>query len=194
VEKTLYELFRGYEVEALISTGFAAGLDYKLKVGDIILARQLSISNGKKATISANSTFLERAKAILDKNEIHYRVGEITTVDRIARKEVKFGYLKQEPIGLDMESFWVARLAEMKRIPYLIGRVIVDRVDDNLPTLIQDNGERYCYPDIFSHLLIHPWELIYYMRLTMASRKAAGSICRLIISLVRGLKGDYGRN
>lgn len=188
VENALSELITEHEIETLISTGFAAGVDYKLKVGDLILANQLSTSSKKEAIIPVDSMLFEQTQAILDKVKIDYWVGEIKTCHRVAGKEVKMGFINQKPIGLDMESYWVAKVAEANCIPYLICRVVVDRADDNLPFLVRERREDHPYLAVFPRLLSHPWELVSYLRLAMASRKAANGICQLVTSLIGGLK------
>ncbi len=188
VENTLGDLIREYKIEALISTGFAAGLDHKLQTGDILLAHRISSFPDVEAAISADSMVLEQAKAILDENKQNYWVGEILTCNYIAGKAAKMQLVDRKSIGLDMESFWVAKEAESNSIPYLIARVILDKVDDDLPTYICQGEEGYSYRAIFLHLVSHPGELLSYLRLAIASRRASQAISRLVTPLVGGLK------
>lgn len=188
VESTLSSLCKKYEIETLISTGFAAGLNREFSPGDVILARKLSTNNEDEHTaISVNGKLLKQAKSILDGDQIEYRIGEITTADCVARKKMKLSFLNEQPLALDMESYWIANMAEAKNIPYIIGRVILDRIDDNLPSLNLMEGKNHIYRAFLFHLLTHPWELNSYLSLFTASRKAKSGIAQLVTSLVGGL-------
>ena len=139
-----------FNVEKLIFTGMAGGLDKDLKMGDIVVSKDLiqhdvdiTLCGKKPGEISiyedyifkANDNLINLAEkaAIKGFGKEKVSVGRILTGDQFIGSEKKAGWLKDTFNGIcvEMEGAAVAQVCQSLNIHYVIIRSISDGADDN---------------------------------------------------------------
>ncbi len=139
-----------FNVEKLIFTGMAGGIDKSLKMGDIVVSKDLiqhdvdiTLCGKKPGEISiyedyifkANDNLINLAEkaAIKEFGKEKVRVGRILTGDQFIGSDKKIAWLKDTFNGLciEMEGAAVAQVCQSLNIHYVIIRSISDGADDN---------------------------------------------------------------
>ena len=131
-----------YHPDYIINSGCAGSLIEKVKVLDTILVdfacyhdftpirimKSCVPNNGK---IKADQQLLNKAKDILDKKEIAYHIGGITSGDCfVTSSEMRDDiYNKTNCLAVDMESASIGHTAKKNEVPFLIIRSISDFAD-----------------------------------------------------------------
>jgi adenosylhomocysteine nucleosidase len=113
----------------VVSTGFAGGLDERLRRGDIVIASQVAIESGESLSFDLapdSSPFPE---------DSHVHFDRLLTVDRLKSDPGDKRRLRQSSraAAVDMETFAVAQACRERDQPALALRIISDTVDDRLP-------------------------------------------------------------
>ncbi len=140
-------LLKGERPEALISLGFAGALDDTLKEGDLVLGSRTVFRDREgdfSSWASSDEGLLERAKEALEGANIPYHVGDIVTTWRVVGDPAEKGRLGVSTNGLtvDMESSWIAGVAEKAGVPVLLVRAVLDRTSLNVPRTILGAASR----------------------------------------------------
>jgi adenosylhomocysteine nucleosidase len=117
----------------VLGIGFAGGLSPKLRVGDVLLARNV---RGSSLTLVSAALLAAAAKISLDGTTIHF--GTVITVNEIlgkaSLKRSLAGSLESGELGcVDMESLAIAQVCSEYRLPFLIARCITDGLGEDLP-------------------------------------------------------------
>ncbi|HZP26618.1 MAG TPA: hypothetical protein VFB90_06180 [Dehalococcoidia bacterium] len=169
--------------EALLSIGFAAGLDPALETGDVFVCREVRLCQEDEDSVLATSGELvamaQRAGATAGMT-VHSGINGTVPVmltDRDAKLAVREAWDVQT---VEMESYWVGRIAETAGIPFLAVRIVLDRLDDDLPQtegLVTEEGESQPVGAL-KHLLRHPTQLPGLLTLARASEVAGSSLRR----------------
>jgi 5'-methylthioadenosine/S-adenosylhomocysteine nucleosidase len=176
-----------YDVTALVSFGFAGALAPHLKVGDVVVCSTQHCSTGssQKATrpksYQAADSLLRLAEAALEESALRHCTGSGVTVPQVVcspqeRQELSTAYGAQI---VDMESYWVARIAADCRIPFVAVRAVSDTERDTLPpldgTMMPLDGE-WQWGKAITHFLRHPQHLAALHGLARNARAARGSL------------------
>jgi nucleoside phosphorylase len=135
-----------YQATAVISIGFSGALTQPLTAGTLVLATELqrvtSAGDGKVqgATLQVDQNLLQRAKEALSSEPLHLISGPtVTSPKLLSTPDEKLALGQQSgAIAVDMESYWVARAASERGLPFLALRVISDAQDDPLPPFLQN--------------------------------------------------------
>ncbi len=111
--------------QAVVLVGYCAGLQGALPPKSLILADRVL---GRRGVVRIGAGHLAQARKLLP--QAH--VGPLVQVDRIllAQEKARMGL---EALGADMESFGVAQELFQRGIPFLIARVVLDALWEELP-------------------------------------------------------------
>jgi nucleoside phosphorylase len=158
-----------YQVQAIITFGFAGGLVPGLKAGELIICRHLF--HGRSPALESAAPLVELARRITGSAE-----ASLVTVSRPACKRHEKEALAQtySAQAVDMESYWVAAAAACHGIPCLVVRVISDPLDCDLPNLegISSASGEWNRKRAFLYFAGHPLETLRLSRLYFSHRRA----------------------
>jgi adenosylhomocysteine nucleosidase len=122
-------LVQGHQPRWIITTGFAGGLDDRLRQNDILMANEIVDADGRRLTIDLK----------FDPQSLHgmrhLHVGRLLTVDQVAADTEEKRALGQQhgALAVDMESMAVADVCRQEQVRCLSIRIISDAVDRALP-------------------------------------------------------------
>ncbi len=175
-----------YPVTALVSFGFGGGLTEGAKVGDIILCATLC-GDGGGETCSSDGRML--SLSCHTKTGAATYQGKSVTVARVASRPETKAALAQtfQSDVVDMESYWVARLAAARNIPFLGVRVISDEWRFSLEPfrgLFTNGGWRWY--KAATRFLSHPQYLPDAWRLYRDMQRAKRSLTAFMGSFIAG--------
>jgi adenosylhomocysteine nucleosidase len=132
-----------YPVSVLISAGFGGALNEKTKVGDIVVCSRLI--NGEepvpeqdsKETLESNLQLLEALIKTLEDGGMGFIIGTGVTVPFVSSTpENKLALGKKFRADMvEMESYWIAKFAADKKLPFIEARSIFDSLKDDLSLL-----------------------------------------------------------
>jgi adenosylhomocysteine nucleosidase len=118
----------------VIGTGYCGGLTKELNPGDVVLASEITKSNGESDPIPCDISGIEGLRENLNA-EMETHAGRIVTVgEAVTEPDAKKILADQTgAIAVDMESFALAQTCEMRSVPWLVIRSVSDTVEDRLP-------------------------------------------------------------
>lgn len=121
--------------EALISFGIAGGLTDDVPVGTLVLADEVYCGKGSLYKTDAG---WRDALAGLLQSEITPVTGPVISLTYALETEEQKRRANKETgaLGVDMESFGVARAAREMGVPFLVIRSVSDAAEDLLPSCI----------------------------------------------------------
>ena len=176
-------LFSSRRPEAVLSLGFAGGVDPSLGTGDVFVCRELRLcSNGEGPPCASSAELMAMAQRAAVHTGMPVWTGINGTVPAVLTgRDSKLAAGAAWGVQtVEMESYWVGRLAETAGIPFLAVRIILDRLDDALPPtdgLVTEEGESRP-SGALKRLLRHPAELPSFLTLARASEAAGSSLRR----------------
>jgi adenosylhomocysteine nucleosidase len=117
---------------ALLSWGYAAALDDRLKAGCLLLPKLIIGANGE--IHSVNTEWHRRLSQTLETQQ-HARTEALVESRAILRTSAEKRALSQrtKAAATDMESAAHARLAEERRLPFIAIRAIIDTASTDIP-------------------------------------------------------------
>lgn len=183
-------ILRHTPVTVVLSIGFSGALEGTQRVGDLVLASELlavTESPGcEAASYPPDRVRLLTITAALRETSLRVKTGPtVTAPDVITTPEEKEALGKQTgAIAVDMESYWIARIAAERGLPFLALRVISDAQADRLlpfEHLADANGASRARW-LMAHLLRKPGDLAVLLKLGRHAREArrtlaAGAAC-----------------
>jgi adenosylhomocysteine nucleosidase len=162
----------------LISIGTAGGLTPDLQPGALLLPSCIRHINGKKFT--ADPEWHAHVHAALKcTDRVH--TGDLLSVTDVVRHPDRKDSLHRETeaIGVDMESAGLAEIAARAGLPFLVLRVVMDTVRDEIPEAatvsIGETGDTQSMA-LLSHLARNISELPGMLRTLRRFRNAAASL------------------
>ena len=130
----VYETLKTLELEpdlrALLSVGFGGSIDPGVKPGDLCLIEAVGSGDGKDK-FYPDEGFTSLARSSLDGNFTD--CGLLTVGSTATEPEEKRSLGSDEFSIIDRETYWIAKLADEKNVPFLGLRVVIDGVDQKLP-------------------------------------------------------------
>jgi adenosylhomocysteine nucleosidase len=185
-------LLEHYPVDGMISFGFAGALSPGLAVGDIVLYQKLfSVATGTVGiTCYSDAALLSQAVRVLS-GEVNLIVGDSLTAERVvsgSREKKALGKMVGA-VAVDMESYWVAKVAGSYQIPFLAVRAISDDSEGRLPDFGQffDARGELSRKAAARYFLSHPRELAMLPAICQDVRRAERSLSRFLAALVHEL-------
>lgn len=187
-----------YPVTTLISLGFAGALTQELKVGDIIICSTLHCANGlaqpdsnSGETYSSDVSLVSMLSQVMEGTGLRFSCGGSVTVTRpVFRLELRrtLGQAFRADI-VDMESYWIARIAAERQVPFLAVRAISDIMQDSrLPfdQILTLTGE-WQWPRAIPYFILHPQHLTRLFALYRDAREARKNLTAVVNRLVVNL-------
>ena len=138
-----------FSPKAVLSAGTAGGLSPALGAGDVVICERVTAlaggSVGSVEPVAADPGLLAAAIKAGEQAGLTVRVGRSLTVDSVAWGAIEKARLRQRTGDdiVEMESYWVGRVARELDIPFLAVRVVSDGADDTLveiPGLVGEDG------------------------------------------------------
>jgi adenosylhomocysteine nucleosidase len=196
-------LMQGHKPEAVLSIGLAGSVVSEVKVAHLVIASQvyalegslqeqpLAVSNG----LACDAALVELAVAAARQRGLAFREGASLTVPGVVhRPEVRRRIGDSLPVDMvEMESYWVGRVAADQGIPFLVARTIVDEVDDrlpNLPNMIDETGA-VVRGQAFRQLLSRPQEAPALIHLAASARRASQTLAAFVEAFVGVLAASH---
>ena len=162
-------------VTALVSFGFAGGLDPALRPGELVIP-SIVVSDG--AEYRPDPALAERFGGLSG----HRLTGGTAVAADVAAKRRLHDSTRAHAV--DLESGAVARVAQAHGLPFVVVRAISDLAETNLPPaalLGLDRQGRVALAGVLGSLLRHPAQLPALMRLALD----AGEARRALIGVIR---------
>lgn len=183
-------------VTAVLSIGFSGALAGQLEVGDLVLASELIGTDPagneiEPAIYQPNQGLLRAATEALNATSLRVVSGPTATTPGIITTPANKQDLGRRTgaIAVDMESYWVARLASERGLPFLALRAISDAQADLVPALHQvldadgNPGVRRLVP----HLIREPGSLVALLRLARNAGRARRTLTTGVACAVAAL-------
>ncbi|MFI5248915.1 MAG: hypothetical protein ACHQTF_03050 [Gemmatimonadales bacterium] len=177
---------------ALVSWGFAAGLDPALHPGTLVISRQLEppVPGAPGAATAAAAAWAARLSTRL-RDLVPLVNGTIACPDHVVRTAAEKRTLGASgAVAADMESAAVAAVAAAAGIPWLALRVLVDTVDILMPQAVAtaiDSSGRFEMPRFFCALIRRPMDLASLPALASAYRRAMRTLATVARTADDGL-------
>jgi nucleoside phosphorylase len=176
----------------LVSFGLAGALDAAVAAGTVLMPRRVVTEGAAPLAVSAPL----HARAIALADEFEVASGDLLTVPTALESPAakRAAARASGAVGVDMESGAIAAVAARAGVPFVALRVVVDALDDALPSdagqWIDERGNRRLAPSLFSG--VGQWRRL----LTLARRYGLARLVlvRLAHALAarRVLGGDVG--
>ncbi len=169
-------LLQNRRFELLISAGFAGALDRELKVGDVVIAKNLSTTKISDASLLADLVVTLRdiitAKHVIDSAEERLRLAQITGA-----------------AAVDMETDFIARACAEHALPMLSLRAISDTAARPLPlpphVLFDIERQETSATKLSLYLLMHPARVPRMISFLQQVRTARRALTRALEGLLR---------
>ena len=187
-----------FPVSAVVSFGLCGGLTEGLKAGDVVLCSPLHHGDGPVPADSGSASICHSDAGLLslagkgfESRHIRWVQGACVTVPKVVSKPKSKQDLGKtfSAAAVDMESYWIARIASERRIPFLAVRAVSDAMGDALPPF-----NKFVNPDgslqrkkAALFFLSHPQDLIRLFRLYRNAPIATRNLATAIDCLVVGL-------
>ncbi len=177
----------GQEVDALVSFGFAGGLDPALRAGAVIVPRAV-LFDGTEYAVDCG--LAERFGGITG----HLLVaGSAIAADAAAKRRLR---AETQADAIDLESGGVARVAKAFGLPFVAVRAISDAAATSLPPaalLPLDGQGRVDLAGVLGSVVRQPWQLPALLRLAFHAGRARQALVRVArLPRVAGRSGSRG--
>ncbi len=172
-------LLNHYPVTAMLSTGFAGALKPELEIGDVIIYSSILCSEGLSTEpYSPDPKLFSMAQAC---KTVDIRCGTGVTGLNLVASEWEKRKLAEDMSAdvVDMESYWIARVADEYRVPLIIVRSISDALTDALPEVATWRRR-----DIIQHYLAHPGQGYNLYRALLQARQNISAFVDYMVSVV----------
>ncbi len=188
-------------VLAVVSFGFSGGLQGHLAAGDLVLASELMGSTGPAGEIEptiyrADRELLGAATEALQTARLPALCGPTVTVPGIVATPAGKESLGRwtGAVAVDMESYWLARAASARGLPFLALRAVSDTMDEPLPPLNQlldDDGDLSA-GRLAAHLVREPGSLADLLRMARNVGRARRALAAGVACAVAELAEKTG--
>jgi nucleoside phosphorylase len=156
-----------YPVTVIVSLGFAGALKPECKTGDMFLCS--SMVDAEDASAIRHQTDL-RLLSIAQACQLKCLYGGVgVTSNRLVSSPSAKRDLRGTSAAdiVDMESYWIAKLAQENGIPFIIGRAVSDADKDTFPNL-----PSYEWKNAVKYFIWHPRQAWYLYRGMKRARKS----------------------
>ena len=186
-------VLENYPVTAIVSLGFAGRLNPELEIGDVILCSTLYSENGsdqndpKAEPYTSDASLIALASEGLADLDVNYLIGTSVSV-----LELECDLEKQQELAetfhadvVEMESYWIAKIAADHGILFIAIRSISDSGNDIQPfdQILSEEGELLWDEAIVSFTL-HPHYLLKVFNLYLHVRVAHDKLTTCVLNLL----------
>jgi adenosylhomocysteine nucleosidase len=184
---------------AVLSLGFCGALAATLRVGDLVVCSPvgalLTLPSGPHVAPSpvgwlhCDGALVQQALALPLPPGAGQLVGGgcLTLPSAAGPRGVKHWLSASFPsVAVDMESFWIGRLAQQAGVPFLVVRAVSDTLAESLPSfdgLVDDFG-RARLSTLSRYLLHHPLRVAQFARLGLQAHRAAKRLTCFTVSFL----------
>jgi adenosylhomocysteine nucleosidase len=188
-----------YQPVAILSLGFCGALAVTLRVGDLVVCSPvralLALPSGPHVAPSplgwlrCYEALVQQALAVPMPPGSGQLVGGgcLTVPSAAGPRGVKQWLSETFPsVAVDMESFWIGRLAQETDVPFLVVRSDSDTLAESLPSfkgLVDDFG-RASLSTLSRYLLHHPLRAAQLARLGLQAQRAAKSLTHFTVNFL----------
>ncbi len=183
-----------YPVTAIISLGFAGGLAPELKIGDVVVCSKLLGITGVEQEdqmlepYTPDAGLLALASQGPGDRAISFCLGSGVTVLTLepSTQELQGLYETLHADVVDMESYWIAKIASDQQVPFIAIRSISDTSQNSVKPfdqILTVDGEVIWKQAVLS-LLLHPHYLLNVYTLFRNTRPAKRNLAAFISHLV----------
>ena len=150
----LWEVARTYELDRVISIGYAGALDPALDVGDLVVPDKVVYFETQKSYSLGENTLTYIPEVIR---------GTLLTVDEVVATPLEKKALREKysAVAVDMETFALAEEAQTRNLPFISVRCITDTSEQELidcSHLVAKDGDVSKLKAGW-HILTHPGDL-----------------------------------
>ena len=125
-----------YPVTAIISLGFAGGLAPELRIGDVVVCSTLQCAPGKEQEeeklkpLAPDANLLSLSSQVCGDLATRFCLGSGVTVLELDSNRQKMRQLSENFNAhiVDMESYWIARIASERQVPFIAIRCVSDNI------------------------------------------------------------------
>ena len=129
-----------YPVTAIVSLGFAGALTPEVVIGDVVVcatmhcASRFDAEEGESGACAADANLLALASQVSGDMTARSCVGSGVTVMELDASPQRMQELRQTFRAeiVDMESYWIAKIAYVRRIPFIAVRSISDTMQQGV--------------------------------------------------------------
>lgn len=177
-----------YPVTSLVSLGFGGALTEEAKAGDVIICSTLYEDEGAGSPCPSDANLVSLAAQAVVVAEVRLLQGSGVTAASVVS-----GPTDKEALGkrfsakvVDMESYWIGRIASARQVPFLAVRAISDTVADSLPPFgrFLDTNGNWRWGSASLHFLSHPHQLVKVYCYYRNARKAGSNLSRFVDCLI----------
>ena len=183
-----------YPVTAIVSLGFAWALNPELMIGDVVVCGTLhcepALGEGEQSgePCAADAGLLSLASQGPGDGAARFRVGSGVTVLQLDSSTKNIRELREtfNVDIVDMESYWIARIAAARSIPCIAIRSISDTMQDSVQPfdrILAPDGE-VLWKEAALSFLLHPWYLKNVFTLFRHTRPAKRNLAAFVGDLV----------
>ena len=183
-----------YPVTALISLGFAGALTPDLTIGDVVVcstmhcASRFEKEDGRLEAYAADANLLALASSGPRDASTSFLLGTGVTVPRLVsspQRKQELGHEFRAQI-VDMESYWIARMASARLVPLITIRSISDTLQHGLQPLdhILAPDGRLLWKRVAPYFLLHPQYLASVFTPFSNMQRAKGNLTAFVSQLV----------
>lgn len=153
-----------YPIQQILSIGFCGALVEDLQQGDIVicstvLREAILEGSAEPLSVEASRRLLNAATHAVKAVVPRVRAGRCLTVADVVTDSARKRCLGELPDAcvVDMESFWVARLAVSHNLPFLSIRAVSDEIHQEIPEVVRRQiGAGGSRMRLVAHVLGHP--------------------------------------
>jgi len=183
-----------YPVTAVISLGFAGALTRESKVGDIIVCSTLYCEDGLRRLPKPGEAYFSNGDLVsllvrsLEGTRLRFSNGSSVTVARpVSGFEAKRALRETFAADIvEMESYWIARIAAERGVPFVAVRTISDAMRDSLvpfDRMLTLDGE-WQWEKALRFFVFHPRDLTKLFALYRNAREGSKSLATAVNRLV----------
>jgi adenosylhomocysteine nucleosidase len=183
-----------YPVTALISLGFAGALTPDLTIGDVVVCSTMHCASGfekedgRLEAYAADANLLALASSGPRDASTSFLLGTGVTVPRLVsspQRKQELGHEFRAQI-VDMESYWIARMASARLVPLITIRSISDTLQHGLQPLdhILAPDGRLLWKRVAPYFLLHPQYLASVFTPFSNMQRAKGNLTAFVSHLV----------
>ena len=183
-----------YPVTAIISLGFAGALAPELRIGDVVVCSTLHCQPGlgteeqRLEPLAPDDNLLSLASQGPGDKATRFCPGSGITVLQLDSSHQKMHGLSETFHAdiIDMESYWIARIASARQIPFIAIRSISDNMKSSVQPfdqILASDGELLWKKALLCFLL-HPQYLMNVFTLFRNTRPAKRNLAAFISNLV----------
>ena len=183
-----------YPVTAIISLGFAGALTPELRIGDVVVCSTLYCAPGleqeeqRVEPCAPDANLLSLASQGPGDRATRFCLGSSVTVLQLDPSPQKMQELSETFHAhiVDMESYWIARIASAQQIPFIAIRSISDTMQDGVQPFDQilASDGKLLWKKAALCFLLHPQYLMNVFTLFRNTRPAKRNLAAFISHLV----------